>query len=156
MAEYYATRKGSERLFELCAEVEKQLVETAEEMAENARQDADLRENPLFEALRITVTYELPSRRKQLGEQMRGLVIIEEMKEYQEFDGSAVIIGSEVTVNHAGRRMKYRLLGNTEGDIGEGTLSCDAPLARLLIGRTLGEKFEFNGKEIEIISILRI
>lgn len=152
---YYATRKGSERLFELSAEMEKRLRETAEGMAENARQDADLRENPLFEALRVMVTYELPSRKQQLGEQMRRLVIIEEMQEYREFDGRTVILGSEVELDVDGKLRRYRLLGNTEGDADKDVISCDTPLARALLGKRPGERFEFNGREIAAISIER-
>jgi len=70
-----------------------------------------------------------------------------------------IIFGCCVTVEdvETGEQKKYRLLGQDEADIGQGTLSVDAPLGRALIGKEMGDIIEVktpNGiREYEILHI---
>lgn len=52
-----------------------------------------------------------------------------------------------------GRRQRFRIVGEDEADPGAGSVSYVAPLARALLGRSLGDVAEVSGAEVEIVSI---
>lgn len=50
----------------------------------------------------------------------------------------------------------YQIKGSDEGDINNDILSCDAPMARALLGKKIGEKVKFNEMEIEILEVVKL
>jgi transcription elongation GreA/GreB family factor len=66
----------------------------------------------------------------------------------------AVAFGSTVTFSRGdGRVQKYRIVGEDEADPKAGTISFVSPVARVLMGKTVGDVVETSGQEIEIIAI---
>jgi transcription elongation GreA/GreB family factor len=69
-------------------------------------------------------------------------------------DASEVHFGSTVTFVHAdGRRQRYRIVGEDEADPAKGTLSYVSPLARALMGKTVGDTAPLPNGEVEITDI---
>ncbi len=69
-------------------------------------------------------------------------------------DSSAVRFGSTVTIERDdGRRQVWRIVGEDEADPKEGTLSHVSPLARALIGKTVGDTVPIADGEAEIVEI---
>ena len=69
-------------------------------------------------------------------------------------DTEEVRFGARVTiVREDGRRQTYRIVGEDEADPARGTLSYIAPLARLLLGKRVGDIVTLGGQEIEVIAI---
>ncbi len=65
-----------------------------------------------------------------------------------------VAFGSTVTFSRGdGRVQKYRIVGEDEADPKAGTISFVSPVARVLMGKTVGDAVETSGQEIEIIAI---
>jgi transcription elongation GreA/GreB family factor len=65
-----------------------------------------------------------------------------------------VAFGSTVTFSRDdGRIQKYRIVGEDEADPKKGTISFVAPIARLLMGRKIGDVIEASGQEVEIVAI---
>ena len=65
-----------------------------------------------------------------------------------------VAFGSTVTFSRGdGRVQKYRIVGEDEADPKAGTISFVSPVARVLMGKTVGDVVETSGQEIEIIAI---
>ncbi len=65
-----------------------------------------------------------------------------------------VAFGSTVTFSRAdGRVQTYRIVGEDEADPKAGSISFVAPVARLLIGRGVGDVVGSGTQEIEILSI---
>lgn len=52
-----------------------------------------------------------------------------------------------------GRRQTYRIVGEDEADPAKGSVSYVSPLARALLGKSLGEVAEVNGGEVEVMAI---
>jgi transcription elongation GreA/GreB family factor len=52
-----------------------------------------------------------------------------------------------------GRRQRFRIVGEDEADPAKGAVSYLSPLARALMGRTVGETAIVAGAEVEIISV---
>ena len=65
-----------------------------------------------------------------------------------------VAFGSTVTFRRDdGRVQKYRIVGEDEADPRAGSISFVSPVARLLMGRAVGEEAGASGQKLEIISI---
>jgi transcription elongation GreA/GreB family factor len=62
--------------------------------------------------------------------------------------------GSTVTIaRDDGRRLTYRIVGEDEADPAQGTLSYVSPLARALLGKTVGDVVPAGKGEAEIVAI---
>jgi transcription elongation GreA/GreB family factor len=65
-----------------------------------------------------------------------------------------VAFGSTVTFSRAdGRVQTYRIVGEDEADPKAGSISFVAPVARLLMGKAVGDSVNANGQELEIVAI---
>ena len=65
-----------------------------------------------------------------------------------------VAFGTTVTLaRDDGRRQTYRIVGEDEGDPARGALSYVAPLARELIGKSVGDVVRAGSADLEIVEI---
>lgn len=65
-----------------------------------------------------------------------------------------VAFGSTATFRREdGRVQKYRIVGEDEADPKAGSISFVSPVARLLMGKTVGDVVGMSGQELEIIAI---
>lgn len=65
-----------------------------------------------------------------------------------------VVFGSTVTFRRDdGRVQKYHIVGEDEADPKAGSISFVSPVARLLIGKAVGDIVGTSGQELEIIAI---
>ena len=65
-----------------------------------------------------------------------------------------VAFGSTVTFRRDdGRVQKYRIVGEDEADPKTGSISFVSPVARLLMGKAVGDVVSLSGQELEIIAI---
>ena len=65
-----------------------------------------------------------------------------------------VAFGSTVTFSRAdGRVQTYRIVGEDEADPKAGSISFVSPVARLLMGKAVGDAVNANGQELEIVAI---
>ena len=67
---------------------------------------------------------------------------------------SEVAFGTTVTLSRDdGRRQTYRIVGEDEGDPARGALSYVSPLARALIGKSVGDVVRSGNADVEIVEI---
>ena len=52
-----------------------------------------------------------------------------------------------------GRRQTFRIVGEDEAQPGEGSVSYVSPIARALLGKTVGEVVLVNGAEVEVLAV---
>lgn len=65
-----------------------------------------------------------------------------------------VAFGSTVTFSGGdGRMRKYRIVGEDEADPKAGSISYVAPVAKMLVGKSVGDVVSVGGQELEIIAI---
>jgi transcription elongation GreA/GreB family factor len=65
-----------------------------------------------------------------------------------------VAFGSTVTFSRDdGRVQTYRIVGEDEADPKAGSISFVSPVARLLMGKAVGEAVVSGGQELEIVAI---
>ncbi|MBU6457371.1 MAG: transcription elongation factor GreA [Bradyrhizobium sp.] len=65
-----------------------------------------------------------------------------------------VAFGSTVTFKRDdGRVQKYRIVGEDEADPKAGSISFVSPVARLLMGKAVGDEVDVSGQSLEIVAI---
>lgn len=119
-----------------------------------AREHGDLSENAEYHAARERQSF-IEGRVVELEDQIARAEIIDVSK----LSGSSVKFGATVTVadEDTGDEQQFQIVGAAESDVNEGRLSITAPLARALIGKTVGDSVEVatprGAKGYEILSV---
>jgi len=69
-------------------------------------------------------------------------------------DGTSITIGMAVTLeDEQGRRRSFRLVGEDEADPKAGRIAWDAPVARALLGKWIGDEIEMPAGTMEIVAV---
>ena len=69
-------------------------------------------------------------------------------------DTETVRFGGEVTIDREdGRRQTFRIVGEDEADPAHGCVSHVSPLARALMGKSVGDTAMLAGAEVEIVGV---
>ena len=66
-----------------------------------------------------------------------------------------VQIGSKVAILFAGQKEEYMIVSSSEADALKNKISYQSPLGEKLVGRKVGDKFDFGAKKVKI-EILKI
>lgn len=119
-----------------------------------ARAHGDLSENAEYDAAREKQSM-VEGRIRELEVKLGGAQVIDS----SQFDGSKVIFGVTVTIIDAdsGEKQTWTLVGEDEADLKKSKISISSPLARALVGKSVGDQLEIRTpkgiKECEIIEI---
>ena len=119
-----------------------------------AREHGDLSENAEYHAARERQSF-IEGRLAEIEDQIARAEVIDVSK----LSGDTVKFGAKVTVadEDSGEEQTYQIVGTAEADINHGRLSVSAPLARALIGKSVGDSVEVNtprgAKSYEIVSV---
>lgn len=152
----YLTQEGLRKLQEELKQlisVERPLI--SHQIAE-ARDKGDLSENAEYDAAKNAQAM-LELRISKLQEVVRNARLVDESK----LDSSKVLIFSTVKIRNTKNNavMTYKLVPENEADLKTGKISVNSPIARGLLGKSIGEMAEITvpaGKLLfEIIEITR-
>jgi transcription elongation factor GreA len=119
-----------------------------------AREHGDLSENAEYHAARERQSF-IEGRVIELEDQIARAEVIDLTK----LSGSTIKFGAKVLLadEDSGEEQKYQIVGAVESDIKSGLISITAPLARALIGKTIGDMVEVTtprgSKLYEIVSV---
>lgn len=119
-----------------------------------AREHGDLSENAEYHAARERQSF-IEGRVIELEDQIARAEVIDLSK----LSGSTIKFGAKVLLSDedSGEEQKYQIVGAVESDIKSGLISITAPLARALIGKTIGDTVEVTtprgSKLYEIVSV---
>jgi len=152
----YFTEEGLRRLRdELDQLIREERPKISQQIAE-ARDKGDLSENAEYDAAKDAQGM-LEMKIAKLQDIIRNARIIDESK----MDDSKVYLLSTVVIKNTsnGATMKYTLVPEEESDLKKGKISVSSPIAKGLLGKSVGEKAEINvpaGKMyFEVIEISR-
>jgi len=148
----WATEKGYLKLKKKIAHISSvEMIDNAKEI-EEARALGDLRENAEYKAA-LERRARLQADLKNLADQLNSIKIL--TKENVETD--KVSIGTIVSSSdEKGKTVTFKILGPLEADIEKNILSFQSKLAIDLIGKTIGEKFEYDSITYTITDIRSI
>lgn len=152
----YFTEEGLKKLKVELDQLERVERPSISKQIAEARDKGDLSENAEYDAAKEAQGM-LELKISKLKDILSKARIIDESK----MDSSKAYILSTVTIKNLknNQQMKYTLVPEKEANIREGKLSVDSPIAKGLLGKTVGEQVEINvpaGKiQFEIIEISR-
>jgi transcription elongation factor GreA len=119
-----------------------------------ARAHGDLSENAEYHAAKEQQGLN-ESRVMELEDKLSRAEVIDVSK----LSGDTVKFGAFITLidEDTEEEVKYQIVGEMEGDVKQGKVSVTSPIARALIGKTVGDSVEVNtpggGKSYEILKV---
>jgi|TARA_R110000824_G_scaffold390760_11_gene587797 transcription elongation factor GreA len=119
-----------------------------------ARAHGDLSENAEYHAAKEQQGLN-ESRVQELEDKLSRAEVIDVSK----LSGDTVKFGAFVTLidDDTEEEVRYRIVGEMEGDVKQGKVSVTSPIARAMIGKTVGDSVEVNtpggGKSYEILKV---
>jgi transcription elongation factor GreA len=119
-----------------------------------AREHGDLSENAEYHAARERQSF-VEGRVAELEDKISRAQVIDVSK----LDGDAVKFGATVTLadEDTDEKTTYQIVGETESDISAGMLSVSSPLARAIIGKSVGDSVEVatpgGSRDYEIVKV---
>ncbi|MFD2657285.1 MULTISPECIES: transcription elongation factor GreA [Gracilibacillus] len=135
--EFYMTEDGLKKLEE---ELEYLKTERRQEVVERikiARDFGDLSENSEYDAAKDEQAF-VESRIVQVENMIRNAVIIKD----EDVNPDVVSLGRTITFQELpdGEEESYTIVGSAEADPFEGKISNDSPIAKSLLGHSIGEE----------------
>lgn len=133
-------------------ELEKELEELIRERPEikeriaTARDFGDLKENEEYSSARNEQKM-AESRIQEIEEILKSAKIIKIGKR------TKVALGTNVKLDMGGREVEYALVGTVEANPLVGKISDESPIGKQLIGKKVGESFDFNGKTVKVLEL---
>ncbi len=119
-----------------------------------AREHGDLSENAEYHAARERQSF-VEGRVAELEDKISRAQVIDVSK----LDGKDVKFGATVTLadEETDEKTTYQIVGETESDISAGMLSVSSPLARAIIGKSVGDSVEVatpgGSRDYEIVKV---
>ena len=149
----YLTKTGLEDLKKEFEELSKVKRPDVLARVSQARDLGDLSENAEYSAAREELSF-IDGRIDDLDELLRQAVLIVDHKAKS---GSAIELGSTVTLHIKGKKEEFTVVGEWEADPKERKISHESPLGKALIGRKVGEKVEVEAPAGKVLySIISI
>ena len=137
MAAIPITARGAEMLKAELARLKSTERPAVIQAIKEAREKGDLSENAEYDAARERQGF-IEGRIQELEGKLSSLQIIDPVT----IDaGDRIVFGATVELEdlEAGTKVKYQLVGDDEADIRTGLISVSSPIARALIGRSVGD-----------------
>lgn len=119
--------------------------EIAEKIA-TARAFGDLSENEEYSSARSEQKL-MENRILEIQEILKNAKVIRGGKK------TSVALGANVKIDLGGRKMEYTVVGATEANPSTGKISNESPIGKIIMGRKVGDKLDFNGRVVEILEI---
>ncbi len=148
----WATEKGVLDLKNKISHISSvEMINNAKEI-EEARALGDLRENAEYKAA-LEKRARLQADLKNLADQLNNIKVLTK----EDIETDKVSIGTKVSASDKqGKKIVFTILGPLEADIEKKILSFQSNLAKDLLGKTIGEKFEYESKTYTITDIRSI
>ncbi|SER73218.1 transcription elongation factor GreA [Gracilibacillus ureilyticus] len=134
---YYMTLEGKEKLEQELQYLKTERRQEVVERIKIARGFGDLSENSEYDAAKDEQAF-VESRIAQIENMIRNAVIIENDTENPDM----VALGKTITFQELpdGEEESYTIVGSAEADPFEGKISNDSPIAKSLLGHSVGEE----------------
>ncbi len=143
--EIHLTADGKKELEEELKVLVARRPEIAEKIA-TARAFGDLSENEEYSSARSEQKM-VENRILEIQDILKNAKVIRAGKK------TSVTLGANVKIDLGGRKMEYTVVGATEANPSGGKISNESPIGKVIMGHKEGDKIDFNGRTVKIISI---
>ena len=139
----YFTAEGLKKLKEELKNLKEKDVPETKKLIKEAAAFGDLKENAAYHDARDKMSF-LKGRIEQLEIAINEAVI-------KEKSGSETIqIGSDIEILFGAEKQNYQIVAPTEADILKNKISYSSPLGKELMGKKIGDRFDFGPKNVKI------
>lgn len=148
------TAEGKKKLQEELQQLKTKERPKIQQEIETARAHGDLKENAEYHAAKEKQSH-IEGRIQYVEDQISRAEVID----LSRMDTSKVVFGMTVKLvdTDTEKKMKYRIVGDSESNLSQGLISINSPIARALIGKEVGEtaivKAPGGDRELEIVEI---
>lgn len=147
----YFTKEGLQKLKDELKDIKENQVQETKRLIAEARAFGDLKENAGYHDARDKMSF-LLGRIEQLEIAINEAVIKE-----KDDSINTIQIGSKIKIMFDGEEQNYEIVAPTESDILKNKISYHSPLGQKLIGKSLGEEFNFTAGTKKVkVKILEI
>jgi len=138
----WITKRGCAYLEKKIKNLETQLRTNLKKLGEQAEQDFDLPENPIWKQLQVEIGYNLPKQISELKEAISQAQIIEDELSSQLDNNSKVQLGSKVRIRFEDEDYDriFILVGPFDTDVIANSISYLSPLGRVLLGSEINDE----------------
>lgn len=143
--EIHITADGKKELEKELEELITKRPEIAEKIA-TARAFGDLSENEEYSSARSEQKM-TENRILEIQDILKNAKVIRSGKK------SSVSLGAVVKLDLDGRKLEYTVVGATEANPSAGKISNESPIGKVIMGHKVGDKLDFNGRAVKILSI---
>jgi len=149
----YLTPKGREKILEELQFLKNVKIPQIVERIRLAIEMGDLSENAEFETAK-----EEQALAEMRVKNLKKIIQNSKVVDHKQENKNIISLGSKVVLEINSQKKEYTIVGSNESDPGQGYLSCESPLGRLLIGERAGQEVNFktpNGKvtKVKIIKL---
>jgi transcription elongation factor GreA len=146
----YITKEGLQKLKDELKDLKENRVPETRKLIAEARAFGDLKENAGYHDARDKMSFIL-GRIEQLDGAINEAIVKEKN------DGGEIQIGAEIVILFGTEKQEYEIVAPSEANILENKISYQSPLGQRLIGKKVGDEFNFTGGnkavKVKIISI---
>lgn len=131
----YLTKDGLDKITEELGDLKRQRVEITQKIKE-AREFGDLSENAEYQEAKTKQSF-VEGRIEEIEATLKVAKVVDHNGTG---NNQEVQVGSKVSVECNGKKYDYEITGSDEASPGEGRISNESPLGRILLGHHKGDK----------------
>ena len=152
--EYILTLEEFEKLNEKEEALLKEEREVCLKIKELAKENRNVFEDTEYQRLKHRISSEIPDRLSDIRHKKSTAKIIQNGN--VEFDGMTVTIGTKVKLDYGDAIEEFTLLAICDSDFENNIISCNAPIARTIIGKKKGDIVPFMDGSVKILDVLKL
>lgn len=152
--QYLLTREEYDKLQKKEMELLDEKFSIKVRLKEIAVATSEFEEDLEYKALKRKLDYHIPLKLKQIKEKKRLAKIIEQ--DMIQFDGETVSIGTKVLLDYGDEKVEFSIMPINEIDSDNGIISCNSPIAKVILGKKKGDVVKFLDGTVTILEVSSI
>jgi len=148
---YVLTQKEVDKLRERLVQLDEESKKISLEMKELIENDRDAIDNNQYQLLKKRINVEIPHEKDDILKKLNDVTIVDD-SDYT-FDGETVSICTKVTLDYEGEIESLCIMPICENDLEKNWVKCDAPIAKLILGKKKGDVVRLRNINVKILNV---
>lgn len=149
--EYLLRVEDVEKLKEKLNKLEEEATSISSEIKQSISEDRDFLNSDRYKILKTRLKAGIPHDKEKIENKLRNAKIVEDTD--FSFDGVTVSVFTKVTLDYEGEIEQYSILPVVKDKMNDNIISSEAPIAKLILGKKVGDSVVQNGINVKIINV---
>lgn len=149
--DYVLTQKEVDKLKERLGQLDQESQKISFEMKEMLENDRDVVDNNQYQLLKKRINVEIPNEKDEILKKLSNVTIVDD-SDYT-FDGETVALCTKVTLDYEGEINSFCIMPIFENDFEKNWVKCDAPIAKLILGKKKGDVVKLRDMNVKILEV---